>query len=167
MEMFSLQNIIMFTVYGYVLSVEYYHVYSVWICSICRIVSCLQCMDMFYLQTSVMFTVYGYANSSHCRRYKKGTHITHMTHMTHMFYTMDFSQSLLSCYDRVAKLGFTTKLASLRQANHTKSEYELFLITLLYCLALFSFYFISSSELKFVTSPWLLSRFTNIALHGF
>ena len=147
MEMFSLQNIIMFTVYGYVLSVEYYHVYSVWICSICRIVSCLQCMDTPTHPTA------------------EDTKRVHTSHTSHTCFTPWTFRS--HCYDRVAMLGFSTKLASLRQAYHTKSEYELFLITLLYCLALFSFYFISSSELKFVTSPWLLSRFTNIALHGF
>ena len=147
MEMFSLQNIIMFTVYGYVLSVEYYHVYSVWICSICRIVSCLQCMDTPTHPTA------------------EDTKRVHTSHTSHTCFTPWTFRS--HCYDRVAMLGFSTKLASLRQAYHTKSEYELFLITLLYCLALFSFYFISASELKFVTTPRLLSRFTNIALHGF
>ena len=161
MDMFSLQNIIMFTVYGNVLSVEYYNVYSVWICSVCRILSCLQCMDMFYLQNSVMFTVYGYANAEDTKR----VHTSHTSHTSHTCFTPWTFRS--HCYDRVAMLGFSTKLASLRQAYHTKSEYELFLITLLYCLALFSFYFISASELKFVTTPRLLSRFTNIALHGF
>ena len=47
MDKFCLLNIVMFTVYAYILSVEYYNVYSVWICSLCRILSCLQCMDMF------------------------------------------------------------------------------------------------------------------------